>query len=256
MLTTLVRRAFQRTGVRGFTLIELLIVIAIILILIAIALPNFLEAQVRARVTQANGNLRSIEQAMMQHQLDWGCVPADFNDSGEITIRCRWHGPPLGAPCSGGARFPPRDSYKYFLAGDSFYALNIHCPLTTPIRYLGPDAVKDPFGNGIVPVGYDSREVQTANGRGNKIIYAAFWSAGPDRIAGHWARGWGDGMNGTRALDTDGDGCPEATPYSPTNGSGSIGELWGVVGDWQHILNPRELPCGSARREYRIQRTY
>ena len=32
---------------RGFTLIELLIVIAIILILISIALPNFLEAQVR-----------------------------------------------------------------------------------------------------------------------------------------------------------------------------------------------------------------
>ncbi|MBW7937580.1 MAG: prepilin-type N-terminal cleavage/methylation domain-containing protein, partial [Candidatus Omnitrophica bacterium] len=34
----------------GFTLIELLIVIAIILILISIALPNFLEAQMRAKV--------------------------------------------------------------------------------------------------------------------------------------------------------------------------------------------------------------
>lgn len=39
----------------GFTLIELLIVIAIILILIAIALPNFLEAQIRAKVTKAKG---------------------------------------------------------------------------------------------------------------------------------------------------------------------------------------------------------
>ncbi|MCA9438925.1 MAG: prepilin-type N-terminal cleavage/methylation domain-containing protein, partial [Candidatus Omnitrophica bacterium] len=36
----------------GFTLIELLIVIAIILILIAIALPNFLAAMTRAKVTR------------------------------------------------------------------------------------------------------------------------------------------------------------------------------------------------------------
>jgi len=55
---------------RGFTLIELLIVIAIILILIAIALPNFLEAQIRARVTQAAGNLRSAQTAAMTHLSD------------------------------------------------------------------------------------------------------------------------------------------------------------------------------------------
>lgn len=45
---------------KGFTLIELLIVIAIILILISIALPNFLEAQVRAKVANTMGELRSL----------------------------------------------------------------------------------------------------------------------------------------------------------------------------------------------------
>ncbi|MCA9448729.1 MAG: prepilin-type N-terminal cleavage/methylation domain-containing protein [Candidatus Omnitrophica bacterium] len=55
---------------RGFTLIELLIVIAIILILIAIALPNFLEAQSRARVVRAAADEKSIATAMESYFLD------------------------------------------------------------------------------------------------------------------------------------------------------------------------------------------
>ena len=54
----------------GFTLIELLIVIAIILILISIALPNFLEAQIRARVVNSQGELRSLETAIISYSLD------------------------------------------------------------------------------------------------------------------------------------------------------------------------------------------
>lgn len=53
--------------IKGFTLIELLIVIAIILILIAIALPNFLEAQIRARVTKAMGEMRSLSTAVFDY---------------------------------------------------------------------------------------------------------------------------------------------------------------------------------------------
>ena len=54
--------SFKRSSCRGsgFTLIELLIVIAIILILIAIALPSFLEAQIRAKVARAKADIRSI----------------------------------------------------------------------------------------------------------------------------------------------------------------------------------------------------
>jgi prepilin-type N-terminal cleavage/methylation domain-containing protein len=65
---------------RGFTLIELLIVIAIILILISIALPNFLEAQIRAKVTRAQGEMKSLATAMESYQIDWKMYPADGDD--------------------------------------------------------------------------------------------------------------------------------------------------------------------------------
>jgi len=49
---------------KGFTLIELLIVIAIILILIAIALPNFMAARLRAKVTETAANMKTVDTAM------------------------------------------------------------------------------------------------------------------------------------------------------------------------------------------------
>lgn len=69
----------RREPVRGFTLIELLIVIAIILILIAIALPNFLEAQIRAKITKARAEQRTIATAMDSYFLDWAMYPPDHD---------------------------------------------------------------------------------------------------------------------------------------------------------------------------------
>ncbi|MEN6626542.1 MAG: prepilin-type N-terminal cleavage/methylation domain-containing protein [Candidatus Sumerlaeia bacterium] len=59
-------------GRSAFTLIELLIVVAIIAILAAIAVPNFLEAQTRARVSRAQNDMRSISLAMETYRLDNG----------------------------------------------------------------------------------------------------------------------------------------------------------------------------------------
>jgi prepilin-type N-terminal cleavage/methylation domain-containing protein len=61
---------------QGFTLIELLIVVAIIAILAAIAIPNFLAAQVRSKVSRAKSELRTVAMALESFYVDNNGYPA------------------------------------------------------------------------------------------------------------------------------------------------------------------------------------
>ncbi len=64
---------------KGFTLIELLIVMAVIAILIAIAIPSFRGMQNEARKTKAQGDVRVVKIAVESYYKNHGAYPAVAN---------------------------------------------------------------------------------------------------------------------------------------------------------------------------------
>lgn len=70
----------MRTRTSAFTLIELLIVVAIIAILAAIAVPNFLEAQTRSKVSRVKADQRSLATALEAYYVDQNNYAPNVSD--------------------------------------------------------------------------------------------------------------------------------------------------------------------------------
>ncbi len=121
----------MRIASKGFTLIELLIVVAIIAILAAIAVPNFLEAQTRTKVSRSKNDMRALAGAIQANLVDRALLPIDFWDDDLSEARS------VGRDIFGVPIFQNR---RGGVAG-------ILVPLTTPIAYISslPD---DPFATG------------------------------------------------------------------------------------------------------------
>ncbi len=82
----------HRSGLsrKAFTLIELLIVVAIIAILAAIAVPNFLEAQTRSKVSRTRADMRTMATALESYAVDNNNkYPPEYINSGFATDGAR-----------------------------------------------------------------------------------------------------------------------------------------------------------------------
>jgi general secretion pathway protein G len=77
----------------GFTLIETLLVASLISVLAAVAVPGYLAALEKARVTRAIGDIRSVQSEIQSHGIVNGCYPATLADVGFATLLDPWGSP-------------------------------------------------------------------------------------------------------------------------------------------------------------------
>lgn len=92
---------------KGFTLVEIMIVVLIIGILLAIAVPNFVKARQNSRVQTVVANLKQIEAAKEQWAMDTGAASTASPTSTDLTpdYMKKW---PLG-PVGTGADYLAND---------------------------------------------------------------------------------------------------------------------------------------------------
>lgn len=108
---------------RAFTLIELLIVVAIVGILAAIAVPNFLQAMVRAKVSRVQADHHALRNAIEMYRLERAAYPPGTVYAGLRKYNFREKLRTLTSPVSYISAlpidpFPKRSLYEFDLEAD------------------------------------------------------------------------------------------------------------------------------------------
>ena len=214
---------------RAFTLIELLIVVAIIAILAAIAVPNFLEAQVRSKVSRVKSDMRSLATGLESYYIDNNQYPAmslTVNESTDAQFFVT--SPPAAGTFARTFRIRVGNSLG---------------TLTTPVAYLTsnfPDAFADTKGTGF-------RYYTDVNGwilsswgpdtdqreGGSLLMHKGTITPQDDTVASvesiydsRIAQPSTQLITGQSTAAQNGSGQNHSYTYDPTNGTVSRGDVW------------------------------
>lgn len=216
---------------KGFTLIELLIVVAIIAILAAIAVPNFLEAQVRAKVSRVKNDQRSLATGIESYYVDNNTYPLSARSGRSPAGTTNYNAALADVAGNTAAR-------DILAAIDTFEMRNVPATgvgmatLTTPVAYI-TSYFPDPFMDfkGATFAYFNSPD-------GNGWI---LWSPGPDTDQASYTD-LGNGIPSVPLVETlytatIAQPSPQliayqqtsfACTYDTTNGTVSQGDVWRV----------------------------
>lgn len=207
--------AGQTARLRGFTLIELLIVVAIIAILAAIAVPNFLEAQTRAKVSRSKSDMRAMATAAETYSLDYNKYMTDSN------MAPSYQRPEFTYDSWGTTNVDDYKSIqqKYGLKYDALFRL------TSPVAYMTSLPSKNPFGRYAAYNAGDFWEGYTY--RGTSVMKRIAVSVYPKEWVG---KNCGYAFDCTGPSNKLRDAQGKILVYDPTNGTLSNGGIWYVKG--------------------------
>jgi type II secretion system protein G len=209
---------------RGFTLIELLIVVAIIAILAAIAVPNFLEAQTRAKVSRAKADMRSLATAIESYHIDHNQYAGPWE------------------------AFNAAHMYTWGSTAEPPFHSRTGSNMSTPISYMtsmpkDPFSVQEDFLNpGAWPNG-SSKEISNRFAYWNFPFFRATPLTSTIFMAGNTAAGeWLLYSPGPDKDVANGGGSGSFyRPYDPTNGTVSLGNVFRTHGSSDGIDYARFL---------------
>ncbi len=185
----------------GFTLIELLIVVAIIAILAAIAVPNFLEAQTRSKVSRCKADMRSTLTALEAYAV----VNVGYPPMGDLGTQVN-------------------------VSNMGFHA-RVPNYLTTPVAFM-TSITYDPFVLQQSTWYDDKYPIETQVGKRyayyhTKLLVELWgdaWGGLYNWVGAHLIYGYGPDQNWTNSPDNS-PGGDTLVPYDPTNGTISYGNI-------------------------------